>query len=179
MNDSAKPPAVTFAAAVSHNGKRQIRQKAAEDIGPFVLQLIERDKDALAKPADLVKLAEPKNSTIHGWFEWRNEVAAEKHRLWQARMYIKNIRIARVTRHDERQPEPMRLNNVVVRYNGHAARGYVTDEQLERNPDWKKQVIADAHQRLSHWFAVYGHYKSIPEFKKKFSRVLREIEKIA
>jgi hypothetical protein len=49
------------------------------------------ERDGLLTPAAVVAAAEPKDSPLHGAFEWRNSVAASRYREWQARQLIRAI----------------------------------------------------------------------------------------
>lgn len=55
-----------------------------------VLESISSD-DGLLTPAAVVSAAEPADSPIHNAFEWRDYVAADRYREWQARQLIKAI----------------------------------------------------------------------------------------
>lgn len=50
-------------------------------------------RDKALKPSVVVEEARPENSPLHDEFEWRDDVAAEQHRLWQARHLIRVVEI--------------------------------------------------------------------------------------
>ncbi|MFW6342878.1 MAG: hypothetical protein ACOC00_07650 [Halothiobacillaceae bacterium] len=50
-------------------------------------------RDGSVTPAAVVDEARPKDSPIHSCFEWRDKVAAEAHRKYQARHLIRSVRV--------------------------------------------------------------------------------------
>lgn len=50
-------------------------------------------RDGYVKPSIVLQEATPKESPLHGYFEWNNKEAAKQHRLWQARHLIRVARI--------------------------------------------------------------------------------------
>lgn len=59
-------------------------------------------RDGHVKPSIVVQEAQPKDSLLHGYFEWNNKEAANQHRLWQARHLI---RVARIVNEDGQQEQ--------------------------------------------------------------------------
>lgn len=53
------------------------------------LKRIADEADGLLSPQDVVAAARPKSSPLHGAFCWDDTEAANKYRLWQARMLIR------------------------------------------------------------------------------------------
>ena len=45
------------------------------------------------KPSTLVDAARPTDSPAHNAFEWKDDVAGEQYRLWQARQWIRRVEI--------------------------------------------------------------------------------------
>lgn len=62
------------------------------------MQAIADQTDALL-PEDVVEAARNPNSTMHDFFEWRDDEAARSYRLAQARWLIRSVEIV-VERHD-------------------------------------------------------------------------------
>lgn len=50
-------------------------------------------RDKAIKPSVVVRESEPEEAPLHDEFEWNNDVAAEQHRLWQARRLIRVVSI--------------------------------------------------------------------------------------
>ena len=57
------------------------------------LQRIWTEKGQRLTPAAIVAEASDDTHPLHGCFEWDDSLAAEQHRLWQARMLIRSVRV--------------------------------------------------------------------------------------
>jgi hypothetical protein len=64
----------------------------AEIVGPELERIWKKNGKQLIAP-DVVDEARPKTAVLHPCFEWDNKVAAEAHRLSQARLLIRTVRI--------------------------------------------------------------------------------------
>jgi hypothetical protein len=62
------------------------------------------------QPATVVEEARPEDSPLHPCFEWRDSVAAERHREWQARQIIRTVEIIR----PEPDERPVQFVHVTV-----------------------------------------------------------------
>jgi hypothetical protein len=90
---------------------------------------------------------------MHNLFEWDDTVAAEEHRLEQARTLIRSIRIIKV---GDDQPRRVYVN---VRTNDHSS--YVTMKQVRRDPGLIDQVLNSAIRDLSGWLARYEELQEV------------------
>lgn len=70
------------------------------------LERIRVDNNGKLIPAKVVKESEPKTAVLHDCFEWRNAVAANRFREYQARNLIRGIRIIK----DDDQQAPQFVN---------------------------------------------------------------------
>lgn len=55
------------------------------------LEEIRKENDGKLQPPMIVKASEPKDAPLHACFEWRNSVAANHYRNWQARNLVKVV----------------------------------------------------------------------------------------
>lgn len=117
--------------------------------------------DGIFTPEDVVKLARPKTSPIHEFFEWDDTVAAARWRIQQARQLISSIVV-----HIEDQ-DVKAFHSVVV--NEH--RGYMPVNQAMKAPDIWEQVISDALDDLNGWRIRYEKYK-------EFAPVIKAIDQV-
>ena len=62
-------------------------------------------------PRDIVDAARDESKELHKCFEWNNEVAADKYRLWEARRLTSEIVFKREVSEDEPTPAPVRVFN--------------------------------------------------------------------
>jgi hypothetical protein len=69
-------------------------------------------RDGSIQPQAVVDEARPKDSIIHPAFEWRDTIAAEEHRKWQARNLIRCVRT--VSEPDPTRPADERTVKVVT-----------------------------------------------------------------
>lgn len=87
-----------------------------------VERLHELERDGRLQPADVVTDARDPTSPLHSHFEWDDSVAAERHRLSQARTLIRSVKI-----------------HVTVRDTPLSVVGYIRDPELQdtRNPGYR------------------------------------------
>ena len=67
-------------------------QKKAQKYGEELNAIAEKNEGKI-KPQDVIERAKVKSSALHDYFDWNNDTAAEKHRLWQARNLINHITV--------------------------------------------------------------------------------------
>lgn len=100
------------------------------DAAADALAEVHAEHGELTPPA-VVSAAEPKSSALHPAFEWRNSVAAQKHREWQARQLIRSVRIV-----DESGTErPAYVSCIRVDESGKSRRVYDRPEVVVTKPD--------------------------------------------
>lgn len=100
------------------------------------------DRDGEVKASVLVEEARPKESPAHPAFEWRDKIAAEEYRLWQARYLIKRVTIVR----EDRQ---VPLVNVAADKGGESREGtYKPVDVVVENPTEFETALSAAIQRL-------------------------------
>lgn len=121
--------------------------------------------------AELIKEARDPKSGIHDCFEWDNNVAGEKFRLWQACNYWGAIRI------ELRQPDgnavkvPAFIPIVVA---GEQAYRPVTE--VAENPDWRAQMIVQAKRELESWQRRYEMLTAVARMRGVFEAIRVVIE---
>jgi hypothetical protein len=97
------------------------------------------------KQQDVVDDARMPGSPLHHYFEWDDEIAAEKYRLEQARYYIRSIDIVR----EENKPAVRAFHNVIVRAEEQpAVRGYCTVDAVLDDRELWQQVLDQERGRL-------------------------------
>ena len=115
-------------------------------------------------PEVVLDAARPEGALLHdrGGFEWRDEAAAEAHRLNQARYLIRSIQI--VVSH----PEPQAIRAyVAVRQEepelpeapATASTIYVPTETALKEPVLRDQVLHQAYSELQQWANRYRRFK--------------------
>lgn len=120
------------------------------------LEEIEKTK-GLIQPIDLINEARPEGSPFHDMFEWDNEVAGDKFRLWQSRFYIGQIR---VEIEEKRMPAFM---NVMVETGDVRTRGYKSFNAIVSQPTLLEQIINTAIKEISYFQEKYKDIKELSE----------------
>ena len=118
---------------------------SAEAAGETLERIASRD--GAITPQAVVDEATPKKSPIHPAFEWRNDVAANEHRKWQARNLIRSVRVVEQDVQGEKQTTPayihVRPQTAETRDGGyHPAATVISDFDLF------ERAISEAHQKL-------------------------------
>lgn len=140
------------------------------DVVCRALSEIEKTQGAITAHAVLAVAKNPK-SPLHGLFEWDNTQAAEKYRLFQARMIIRSVSIHIVEQPDV---EPVRAYISVApledeeRFSG---RSYRSTIRVLQEPGYREQILNKARADLVAWKLRYEHLH-------EFASVLVEIEKV-
>ena len=139
--------------------------KTAQLIGA----LVESSPDMT--PLDFVNAARPVSSPLHSLFDWDDDAAAEKYRVWQARQHISHLHI--IVRMDGKDSSTRAAHSVVVQLDDDtSARRYVSSVKIATDADLRKQVIAKALSDLREFRRRYQEYQDV------FSGVFRAIEKL-
>lgn len=64
-----------------------------EDLANHLESIRLRDRRGVLRPRSVVDEAESAEHPLHDLFDWDNDAAADKHRLWQARQLIIRVRV--------------------------------------------------------------------------------------
>jgi hypothetical protein len=124
--------------------------------------VIGRTLDAIGfdgKPATFVSAARPKTSPLHRYFEWNNDVAAELHRLEQARLYLRSIEI--VITSSEGETRTRAWHQIVIEHEDGGDRRYAASVEIAQDEDLQAQVIAKALRELRGWQRRYSEYRHV------------------
>ena len=137
------------------------------------LEKLELKYNGVLTPQNVLREAQSKASPLHEFFDWENETAGEKWRIWQARFLIGSIKVK--VNFDGTVKEYKRYLNVRISADREdASRGYVNSNVVLINPDYKEQIIKKAIKEVEYWKKQYSDYnelenifKSIQQTKKK------------
>lgn len=109
------------------------------------------------EPSAVVEKAKDEKTELHKCFEWRDDVAAEKYRLHQARHLMCNLVIEKVE--GQAVQEPVRLM-----FKTKADEGYKPINIIMQEPDEYKALLNRA-------------YRELARFKQKY-KILKELKDI-
>lgn len=142
-------------------------QKEAQAVGEELEKIRTMYGDEI-KPVYVVRSAEEKESILHNFFEWDNELAAHHYRLDQAREIIRAIMV--VGLQDEKTDSVRHYVNV---HRPNEKEGiYIRTEDALKDENFRIQVLRDA---LSELNSFKRKYKNLKELSKVF-QVVDELE---
>jgi hypothetical protein len=116
-----------------------------------------REREGYLTPQVVVEDARPANSVLHDRFEWDDAVAAEAHRIDQARNLLRSVRVQYVEPDGgvgstrafvsiERPPSP---------------REYIPVEEVRQDSELTAIALRDAERE---WRSLYSRFKHLEEF---------------
>lgn len=113
-----------------------------------------------ATPAQIVDKARDPETELHKCFEWRDDVAAEKYRIQQARQVVCHL-VIRETIRDKKPPVRFMLQT----NNGD---GYQPTQIIYRDPD-KYQALLDS--VLRELVAIRNKHRNLAELEQVFEAI--------
>jgi hypothetical protein len=119
----------------------------ADIVGPELERIWKKNGEQLTPPA-VVAEARPKAAVLHPCFEWDNKAAADAHRLWQARVLIRSVRIVNPEEAGSTRPQ---FVSVDTAYGTKAPsnRTYQHSSVLPDRPGEYMSALAEAQARLA------------------------------
>jgi tRNA A37 N6-isopentenylltransferase MiaA len=121
------------------------RQNPGFEIGNLTPQIVGEtladieDRHGVIDPHTVVDESRPEDAPLHPVFEWRDEVAAEKWRLEQARRVVRSVEIIAEDRN-----EPTQIAYVNIQSQG----GYVSAATVRSQPDLYEEALQSYRSRL-------------------------------
>jgi hypothetical protein len=110
-------------------------------------------------PADILRYARPKRSSIHSLFEWDDSLAAERFRLAQAGYYARSIEI--VIEHPNGATKVNAFHSVVIDVaDGEKKRAYCSLAEVRQSDELTGQVIENAKRDLRAFSERYKNLRS-------------------
>lgn len=120
------------------------------------LARIEKSEGELT-PTAVLDRARSANSSLHGHFEWDDNIAAEQHRLSQAGELIRSI-VIDVTHSNVEPPKATRAYVSVQRESG---RSYVATQTAMSDVELRRQVLDRAWAELEAFRRKYGDMQEL------------------
>lgn len=138
-------------------------QKAGEELAK-----LQKSKNDLLEPVDIVSSARDPRSVLHPHFEWDDSRAAEAFRCDQARELVRSLTIDISRSNLEARPVRAFVN---VETGGE--RGYVTTATAMSSAELRKQVLEKAWAELEAW---RNRHAELTELARIFSMIDAGIE---
>lgn len=181
------PKAKQQSIAIKYRASKSYSPDDVATIAP-ILEHIAAAKGGISAQ-DVVTVARPKDSPLHRYFIWDNEVAAELYREEQARMMLRSIEIrVEVKNGGETSEQYVRAFHAIKLSesdpeasfdgDGHVERRYIPLAVVQDTPRYLAQIIEQAEKQLKTWAERYRTYQSLGPFQEKFEPIIREIERL-
>lgn len=141
----------------------------AQKVGEDLRMMSAREGDVT--PEMVVTYAKPKDSPLHDEFEWDDRIAAEAHRLEQARHIIRSLVIVSDGKQLEIS-EPTRAFLSIA--NPDAEEGGMVYRPLDvcvRQPDTMREILGRAKAELASWAARYRRFAKVAPLVAKVERI--------
>ena len=127
----------------------------------------------MLRPKELLEEARSRRSPVHNYFEWDNGVAAERHRLSQARDLLRVIHVDVVDQSGRRVPARAFLS-VTVKERGKPIRAYIQHEDMLNTPYFKAQKIDEALNELETWSRKYMTIRELKTLRDRVRTLVAE-----
>lgn len=138
----------------------------AQTIGEEV-ERIERERGS-CPPDVLVDESREESAPLHPAFEWDDEVAAELHRVEQARRIIRSVTpvFTKPESESDTEDEDEQETNqtpafVSIKHYGEGNESYVSTAKAIAVPELRDAILRDALRGLLSWKSRYGHLKQL------------------
>jgi hypothetical protein len=115
-------------------------------VGAHIYQI--RSREGGVQPKAVLDEARDINSVLHAPFEWDDGVAAEYHRLWQARKLIRNVVLVRIEENLAGEMTEQEVPLVHVPASGDHPARYESADTLVSDADAWSRAYQDALQAL-------------------------------
>lgn len=147
-------------------------QKKAQVYGGCIEEIAMKRNGAIT-PRDTVDVAEDINSPLHDYFDWNDETAGAKYRLYQARQLINHLIVVVETEGGE--TEQKAYLNVSVVSDGKVEPIYVTIEQALTDKEFRNQILAKAIREVEYWQQKYIKYNELVQIFKAIETTRKDI----
>lgn len=104
---------------------------------------------------------------LHNYFEWRDDVAAEKYRLTQSKDIIRSIVLVRQSDNDTRPP----VRQFIAIRKSPSEREFVPIETVLKKPDYTEQMFEQAKRDLLAFRTKYVNLRDYAELSGVFASI--------
>lgn len=125
------------------------------------IERIASENGGVATPKAIVTESRPKDAVLHGEFEWRDKVAAEKFREHQARNIVNVLHIEAEDDNGKLHRAPAFVNVVVGPVDDPQSRGYEGIAAVLSDEDKRRRMVDSCLRKL---MRVRDEYRHLNEF---------------
>lgn len=136
------------------------------------IELLRKEQHGELTPEDILKDARNRNSPLHSFFEWDDGLAAEQHRLQQARGLIRAV-VAVYLPTEETEKQVVVRAKAYVHINEPTVPHYRETTHALSQTKTRKMVLQRAWRELQAW---RNRYKDINEFAELIT-VIDDVQK--
>lgn len=155
-------------AAYSYSYRVPGLQKVSADVAGAECQRLDESEQGLS-PVTLLDASRDERAPLHGEFEWRDDVAAEKYRLDQAAGIIRNIVIVPVTTEDA---VPQASRAFVCTPGGKSV--YVSMQSAMTNDDYRNHLLSEARKEMGYFAQKYRRLTELAGVMAAIDEVLEK-----
>jgi hypothetical protein len=139
---------------------RQTPRLEAQVVGDEIERIAAKN-GGVATPPAIVKESRPKEAVLHGEFEWRDKVAAEKYREHQARNVVNVLLLETEDGNGKLHHAPAYVNVTVGAVDDPQSRGYEGIAAVLSDEDKRRRMIDSCLRKL---MRVRDEYRHLNEF---------------
>lgn len=144
----------------------------AQIFGEHLEKLGERANGRVT-PQDIVKSARAKSSPIHGCFEWDNVVAADKHRIQQARHYANHLIVEVYISCSKPSGETRAYVSILDEQDDSA---YMDIETVLGDTTLRKQLLTKALHEVQEWADRYKRLKELARVRAAIKSTMTKVK---
>jgi hypothetical protein len=130
---------------------------------------IREENGGILTAAAIISAAAAQDHPLHGRFEWRDDIAARRYRLQQARHLVRVVREQYIDKRGE--PRQIRVFHSVPLAGSPTGRAYVPLEEIKRNEMMSAQV---KRQMEVDWRNLRRRYEQFSDFITMVRRTMDE-----
>lgn len=135
------------------------------------LRSLSQKRNGILMPEDVVKAARNEESAMHSWFEWDDNEAAEKYRIWQARQLLR-VTVDYIQTGDDRKEFCVFVSLTSDRRQG----GYRQTVEVLSDKALRQQLLEDA---LSEMERFEQKYRDLQELAGLFAAMKKTRKRVA
>ena len=129
-------------------------------------------RDGSITPENVVDAARPATSSLHKYFTWDNDEAAELYRRQEARKLIHCVRVSYDSK-DETKSVRAYVSMVSTNDEGDSGRGYIGLARVLSDAELRSQMLAEALDEAKAWRERYQHLNELSEIFMAISKVAK------
>lgn len=141
----------------------------AQVAGEFINDISNKNGSSVT-PQDLLDASRPEDTPLHNDFEWRNDIAAEEYRKYQARNIIHSLTIVVEHKDDENKNDESEVRAFFV-IKENEKQSYKPIKVIMQDENYEKQLYDSALKEL---IAIKNKYATIQKLKHIFDEIEKE-----